>query len=244
MHPFIPSPSYLPSLTHSVPRMLSSRYENSAQRMYPPPHPLPHSAFTRIPPPLSITYISPLCPICSYYQGTKNPAQCMDLDPSSPMMLHLVPRGKKLNMGGPALGPGLAPGPGLDSDRAKPSALVLPLTPGFTIHSVCAFEKHEEIAGAEATTAGNNGANQGVTRDGDDRGNDGGKKYRHTLELYTTAWESSAVSSGKVKGGLLGSWEGEMYLNNTSYQHILSTHPLNLHYQHILSTHPINPFYQ
>ena len=116
-------------------------------------------------------------------------------------MLHLVPRGKKNNMGGPAPGTGLASGTGLSSDLTKPSALVLPLTPGFTIHSVCAFEKHEVV--------------------GD------GKTPLHTLELYTTAWESSAVSSGKVKGGLLGSWEGEGCSDDTPRQHILMTCPIN-----------------
>ena len=81
-------------------------------------------------------------------------------------------------------------GSGLQSEQIRPLPIVLPLTPGFTIHSVCAFEKHEE----------------GVDIDGN-------TKNLHTMELYTTAWESSAVSSGKVKGGLLGSWEGKKLLS-------------------------------
>ena len=32
--------------------------------------------------------------------------------------------------------------------------------------------------------------------------------------------------------------------SSTSYQYILSTHPINTYYQHILSTHPINTYYQ
>lgn len=86
---------------------------------------------------------------------SQNPAQCMDLEPANPMMLHLVPR----------LGKDLPP-------------IVLPLTPGFTIHSVCAFERAADAEG------------------------------RRLLELYSTAWESQSVAEGKVRGGLLGSWEG------------------------------------
>jgi hypothetical protein len=86
----------------------------------------------------------------------QNPAQCMDLEPGNPMMLHLVPR-----LGKTALVP-----------------LVFPLTPGFTIHSVCAFERAADAQG------------------------------KRSLELYSTAWESEAVAQGRVKGGLLGSWEG------------------------------------
>jgi len=106
----------------------------------------------------------------------------MDLEPLNPMMLHLIPRGKKINIKEPS-----SSGPELRSEHTTQLPIVLPLTPGFTIHSVCAFEKHEEVVDIDNVTT----------------------KNRHTLELYTTAWESSAVSSGKVKGGLLGSWEGE-----------------------------------
>ena len=154
----------------------------------------------------------------------------MNLEPTNPMMLHLVPRGKKLNKGEPSIAPGSLLESRLSSSssshrRSKPLALVLPLTPGFTIHSVCAFEKHEEIDVVVDDTIVHNGSgvignsgvgNSGGGGDGGGGGGNGGggggngsvRKTRHTMELYTTAWESSAVSSGKVKGGLLGSWEG------------------------------------
>ena len=92
----------------------------------------------------------------------------MDLEPGNPMILHLVPR--------------------LGKDTLTP--LAFRLTPGFTIHSVCAFERAADSQGKRA------------------------------LELYTTAWESEAVAEGRVKGGLLGSWEGagEYYTRRTGLQ--------------------------
>jgi hypothetical protein len=61
-----------------------------------------------------------------------------------------------------------------------PEQFSVELSPGFTIHSVCAFERDD---------------------DNDDD--------KHTIELFTTAWKSDVVASGAVKdGGLLGCWEG------------------------------------
>mmetsp|Transcript_24254 Transcript_24254/g.23310 ORF Transcript_24254/g.23310 Transcript_24254/m.23310 type:complete len:637 (-) Transcript_24254:150-2060(-) len=99
-----------------------------------------------------------------YLLGTKHPAECMSLAPLEPMILHLVPRLKDQPH---------TIDTSMDPIGTVPKGTIrVELEPGFTIHSVCAFE------------------------------------VENTVELYTTAWECSAVSSGSVKGGLLGAWEG------------------------------------
>ena len=56
-----------------------------------------------------------------YILGTKCPAECVNLVPDQPMLLHLVPR--------------LTP-----EDKDTTERVVVPLTSGFTIHSVAAWE--------------------------------------------------------------------------------------------------------
>jgi len=108
----------------------------------------------------------------------------MDLEIANPMKIHLVPRlGKGRGNADaaaqePEAGAEAGAGPGLEP-------IVLPLTPGFTIHSVAAFERDEE------------GEGEGVAG-----------ASRRVVELYTTAWLSKDVAEGRVAGGLLGSWEG------------------------------------
>ena len=63
------------------------------------------------------------------------------------------------------------------------------LAPGFTIHSVCAFENVRNMGKGETP-------------------NQTGGGIPNTLELFTTAWKGEEVASGEVKGGLLGAWEG------------------------------------
>jgi all-trans-8'-apo-beta-carotenal 15,15'-oxygenase len=61
--------------------------------------------------------------ILPYVLGQCTPAVCVNINPRQPMMLNLVPRRGSLNT----------------------TAVTLPLCPGFTIHSVCAFEKEGVI---------------------------------------------------------------------------------------------------
>jgi all-trans-8'-apo-beta-carotenal 15,15'-oxygenase len=84
-----------------------------------------------------------------YVLGTNTAAKCIDIIKDEPMNLHIISR-----------------------NITQPS-MIIPLIPGFTIHSVSAFETKE-----------------------------------NTLVLYTSAWKSETISSGQVKGGLLGSWSG------------------------------------
>ena len=94
--------------------------------------------------------------VTPYLLGKTCPAECVSIEPASDMILNLVPRPSGRKAGSPALR--------------------IPLdTPGFTIHSACAFQ------------------------DGPDDGR---------LTLITTGWLTDTVKGGKVRGGLLGSWEG------------------------------------
>ena len=93
-----------------------------------------------------------------YILGKKCPAECVDIIPTENMILNLVKRPKISK---------------LDQSAIAGQFLTIPLTPGFTIHSVCAWEE-----------------------------------YPSRLTLITTAWDTQTVSSGKVKGGLLGAWQG------------------------------------
>lgn len=77
-----------------------------------------------------------------------------------------------------------------------PGTITVPLTPGFTIHSCCAFERNNIMEVRTADTP--------LLLD-----------YTVTsltpltptlLQLYTTAWKVESVMNGEVIGGLLGNW--------------------------------------
>jgi all-trans-8'-apo-beta-carotenal 15,15'-oxygenase len=102
-----------------------------------------------------------------YILGTKCPAECVDIESSSPMVLNVVKR--------PSLNDSMQGKNTIDADTIR-----LNLRPGFSIHSVCSFEKSKFV----------------------------NETFVNTLELYTSAWKCETIESGKVKGGLLGSWEG------------------------------------
>jgi carotenoid cleavage dioxygenase-like enzyme len=93
-----------------------------------------------------------------YILGTKCPAECVDIIPSEKMILNIVKRPSDISAD--------------KNTEVKGKYQCIPLTPGFTIHSVCSWEEN------------------------------------NILTLITTAWDTETVSSGKVKGGLLGAWEG------------------------------------
>jgi all-trans-8'-apo-beta-carotenal 15,15'-oxygenase len=101
-----------------------------------------------------------------YILGTKCPAECVNIDSSKPMVLNIVRRPHEGNITMTAW--------------SRENSININLTPGFTIHSVCAFERPKL----------------------------GGENAANYLELYTTAWKCETVAAGEVKGGLLGSWEG------------------------------------
>ena len=101
-----------------------------------------------------------------YIRGLTTPAQCVDIDSSRPMILNIIPRRKG------------------DSTDSTSESLQIPLVPGFTLHSVCAFTNTHE----KGRKTGGGGV-------GD-------------LELLTTGWDTRTVAAGRVKGGLLGAWEG------------------------------------
>jgi carotenoid cleavage dioxygenase-like enzyme len=63
--------------------------------------------------------------VLPYILGTKLPAECINIEHSKPMKLHLVPR------------------PKANGEPNSAKKLAIDLAPGFTIHSVCAFEKSE-----------------------------------------------------------------------------------------------------
>lgn len=94
--------------------------------------------------------------VLPYLLGKTCPAETVAIEPGSDMILNLVPRPSGKKAGTPALRISLD-------------------TPGFAIHSACAFQQDDD----------------------DNR-----------LTLLTTGWLTETVKEGKVKGGLLGSWEG------------------------------------
>lgn len=97
-----------------------------------------------------------------YIRGLTTPANCVNIDAGRPMILNIIPR----------------------NNRSESKAVQIPLTPGFTIHSVCAFVNTDD---------------KGVQTGGGGKGD---------LELFTSGWDVLKVASGQVKGGLLGAWEG------------------------------------
>jgi all-trans-8'-apo-beta-carotenal 15,15'-oxygenase len=64
-----------------------------------------------------------------YILGTKSPAECVNISPSAPMIINLVPRNQA--------------GHDQQSKNAE-QVIKVPRTPGFTIHSVCAFESQRD----------------------------------------------------------------------------------------------------
>ena len=109
-----------------------------------------------------------------YILGTKCPAACVDIQPSKNMILNVVDR------------PSVSKSPA-SMEPIESTSVCVSLAPGFTIHSVCAFE--------------NIGDNDGIP-------NETGGGISNSLELLTTAWKGETVVNGGVKGGLLGAWEG------------------------------------
>jgi all-trans-8'-apo-beta-carotenal 15,15'-oxygenase len=72
-----------------------------------------------------------------YILGTKTPSQCLDIDPKKKMVLTLVTRpttsmGERQN------------GAQFGDSRQEGEKKSFELSPGFTIHSVCAFENENE----------------------------------------------------------------------------------------------------
>ena len=138
-----------------------------------------------------------------YLLGMKSPAQCVEIISHLPMVLTIIKRPHALattessttttatttttTTTAIASSTSSAISSATSSDNNNdnsPEQFSVNLSPGFTIHSVCAFERNNN----------NNNDNN------DDK---------HTIELYTTAWKSDVVASGAVKGGgLLGCWEG------------------------------------
>jgi len=146
-----------------------------------------------------------------YILGTSCPAECVEIDPSLPMVLNIVKR------------------PSQEVNSTSRDTFTLQLKPGFTIHSVCSFEICKNVNG----------------------------KSVNVLELYTSAWKCDTVESGKVKGGLLGSWEGsapkfddipETLLYKTEVdldRKILLSHAPVMGMENIIVEHPhINPIYE
>lgn len=137
--------------------------------------------------------------VLPYILGKITAAASVDIESSNPMILDLVSRS-----GGKFMKISLE-------------------QPGFTIHSVCAFESQ-------------NG---------------------RFFELFTTGWCTETVASGKVKGGLLGSWEGTAplfddipctYLYHTQVDlssGSLISHKVYNGMENVIVEHPhINPSYE
>ena len=117
-----------------------------------------------------------------YLLGTKTPAACIDIVPDAPMILNIIPR---KHTGGGSTSSSYS----VKEEDVVSSVVYTALTPGFTIHSVGAWENDGVSLGSglgQATGGGGTG----------------------TIELLTTGWDTEVVRSGFVKGGLLGSWEG------------------------------------
>ena len=113
-----------------------------------------------------------------YLLGTKCPAQCVDIVPNEPMIINLVPRNNVYDK--------------------KSISYTSALDPGFTIHSVCAFENLTKNASQSSQSSSPFSSSSNCI-----------DKDSGTIELITTGWKTETVASGSVKGGLLGSWEGK-----------------------------------
>eukprot|EP00596_Hydrurales_sp_CCMP1899_P008675 CAMPEP_0119052252 /NCGR_PEP_ID=MMETSP1177-20130426/73613_1 /TAXON_ID=2985 /ORGANISM="Ochromonas sp, Strain CCMP1899" /LENGTH=352 /DNA_ID=CAMNT_0007031761 /DNA_START=1184 /DNA_END=2239 /DNA_ORIENTATION=+ len=74
-----------------------------------------------------------------YLLGTKHPAECLNLEPLAPMILHLIPRPKdSLDK--------IEKDKDMSPINAVPKGTIrVELEPGFTIHSACAFEINETV---------------------------------------------------------------------------------------------------
>ncbi len=114
-----------------------------------------------------------------YILGTKCPAQCVDINSDLPMILNLVRRPQENEK---------SDSKSYESaSKSKPLTVTeVPLVPGFTIHSVCAFEN--VAINVDPINCSNE----------KDKTNKSGGGIPGTIELITTAWESKAVSEGKV----------------------------------------------
>jgi all-trans-8'-apo-beta-carotenal 15,15'-oxygenase len=107
--------------------------------------------------------------VLPYILGLDTPAACVNIQNTEPMILNMVKR----------------PHSNINSE----DVIKISIKPGFTIHSVCAFENTEEYENSA----------KGILTGGGSM---------NTIELFTTGWDTESVASGNVKGGLLGSWEG------------------------------------
>jgi all-trans-8'-apo-beta-carotenal 15,15'-oxygenase len=106
-----------------------------------------------------------------YILGEKCPAEVVNLEPNRDMLLHLVPRPQPQN-----------------EKKGDALRMVVPLSSGFTIHSVAAWEGNSNGDG--------------------DYDCDGRMGKTTTVELLTSAWACKDVAGGTASGGLLGNWEG------------------------------------
>ena len=126
-----------------------------------------------------------------YILGKKCPAECVDLQPRQDMLLHLLRR--------PAAAVTSAststPKKGDREGQRAGDVLTVPLSPGFTIHSVNAWEHTPSSSSSPSPSSDSENEEE------EDKGD-------VCVSLLTTAWEGAYVRSGKVKGGLLGAWEG------------------------------------